>query len=237
MSPHTKIPQRLIIPYGTARVSRANVARVPKAEIDTVAGVPLRLGTGPYGRSLVAEEAFDASDDDDISAGAARLDTLRRLHLRNCDVFDKYLRRWIDLYFDFVAAQALAFRDELSALSRTPDAALDPLLWGMAALRPLPRAHIPAADDTFLAVDVAMWDGGEIIAVVFAGSEKARRAPEIAQQARLVTVDPPADAAGPDIIPAQLGEIVIGYWRGLAVPPDPFGPAPFRLGAAAVPSF
>ena len=148
MSPHTKIPQRLIIPYGTARVSRANVARVPKAEIDTVAGVPLRLGTGPYGRSLVAEEAFDASDDDEMSAGAARLDTLRRLHLRNCDVFDKYLRLWIDLYFDFVAAQALAYRRELSALSRTPDAALDPLLWAMAALRPLPRAHIPAADDT-----------------------------------------------------------------------------------------
>jgi hypothetical protein len=231
--------ERLILPYGVARVTE----RAPRVEIDGAVRAPLRLGDGPYSRRMIAEEASaptggdDEARDDEVSVGAARLDTLRRLHLRNCDVFDKYLRRWIDLYFEFVAAQALEFRAELQALSRTPDAALDPLLWGMAALRPLPRAHIPDADSSFVAVDVALWDGTEIIAVVFAGGEKARLARDLAGRARLVIIDPPPEGADPGLIAAQLGGVVTGYWRGLAVPPDPFGPAPFRLGAAAVPSF
>ena len=224
----------LIIPFGIARVTEASQRRAPRVEIDTAVRAPLRLGDGPYSRRMIAEEASaapsgDAVNNDDGGVGAARLDTLRRLHLRNCDVFDKYLRRWIDLYFDFVAAQALDCTAELAALSRTPDAALDPLLWGMAALRPLPRAHIPVADGAFVPVDVAMWDGDELVAIVFAGGEKARLARNLAVRARLVTVEPPAEGAEPDLIRAQLGDVVAGYWRGLAVPPGPFGPAPFRL--------
>lgn len=242
MSLDPTIPEHLIIPFGVARVSEANLRRAPRVEIDRTVGAPLRLGDGPYSRSMIAEEADapvgdDAASDVDESVGAARLDTLRRLHLRNCDVFDKYLRRWIDLYFEFVAIQALENSDALKALSRTPDSALDPLLWGMAALRPLPRAHVPAADGAFVAVDVALWDGADIIAVVFAGSEKARLAKNLAGGVRLVTVDPPPETAGPDLMVTQLGDGITGYWRGLAVPPDPFGPAPFRLRSAAVPSF
>jgi hypothetical protein len=232
-----KMSEKLIIPYGIARVSDANLSRVSQIEIDTAVSPPLRLGDGPYRRGIIDEEANDPPGDEEISVGAARLDLLRRLHLRNCDVFDKYLRRWIDLYFEFVALQTVAFGDELMALARTPEAMFDPLLWGMAALRPLPRAHIPNADSDFVAVDIALWDGDRIIAVVFAGGERARRAQELSDRVRLITVEPPDDAASPDIIETQLGEMASHYWRGLAVPPDPFGPAPFRLGAATAPSF
>jgi hypothetical protein len=232
-----KMSEKLIIPYGIARVSDVNLSRVPQVEIDTAASPPLRLGDGPYRRGVIDEEANDPPGDDEVGVGAARLDLLRRLHLRNCDVFDKYLRRWIDLYFAFVALQTEEYSDELVALARTPEAMLDPLLWGMAALRPLPRAHIPIAGGDFVAVDVALWDGEQIIAMVFAGGERARRAQELSGRVRLVTVEPPGEAAGPDIIEMQLGEIVSHYWRGLAVPPDPFGPAPFRLGAVTAPSF
>lgn len=229
--------EKLIIPYGIARVSDANLSRVSQVVIDTAKSPPLRLGDGPYRRAIIDEEASDPPGDDEIGVGAARLDLLRRLHLRNCDVFDKYLRRWIDLYFEFVALQTDEFRDELVALARTPEAMFDPLLWGMAALRPLPRAHIPIGDSEFVAVDLALWDGNQVIAVVFAGGEKARRAQELGDRVRLISVEPPGDAAGPDIIGTQLDDIVGHYWRGLAVPPDPFGPAPFRLGAATAPSF
>lgn len=231
----------LIIPYGVTRVTPENLRHAPQVEIDTAAQAPLRLGDGPYRRNVVAEEADDPFGDNEASVGAARLDILRRLHLRDCDVFDKYLRRWIDLYFDFVAAQVSEFGEELQALARVPEEAFDPLLWGMAALRPLPRAHIPATGGAFVAVDFAMWDGNDLIAIVFAGGEKARRAQELAGRARLVIIEPPlehgGETAGAGIIVEQLGDTVTGFWRGLAVPPDPFGPAPFRFGRTTAPSF
>ena len=229
--------EHLIIPYGIARVTAENLRHVPQVEIDIHARAPLRLGDGPYRRNLVAEEADGAPADNGVSVGAARLDVLRRLHLRDCDVFDKYLRRWIDLYFDYVAAHASEFREELTALGHALDVDFDPLLWGMAAPRPLPRAHIRGVNNDFVAVDVALWDGTKIVALVFAGGDKVQHAQSFAGQAQLLTVDPPTGTTGPDIIAAQLGEVVSGYWRGLAVPPDPFGPAPFRVRPAAVPSF
>jgi len=231
----------LIIPYGVVRVTPENLRHAPQVEIDAAAHAPLRLGDGPYRRNVVAEEADDPFGDDDASVGAARLDILRRLHLRDCDVFDKYLRRWIDLYFDFVAAQVREFDEELQALARVPEVAFDPLLWGMAALRPLPRAHIPTTDGAFVAVDIALWDGNELIAIVFGGGAKARQAQDLGSRARLLTVEPPlghgGETAGADIIVEQLGDTVTGFWRGLAVPPDPFGPAPFRFGRSTAPSF
>ena len=231
----------LIIPYGIARVTPENLRHAPQVEIDIAAQTPLRLGDGPYRRNVVAEEEDDPFGDDDAGVGAARLDILRRLHLRDCDVFDKYLRRWIDLYFEFVAAQVRKNSEELQALARAPEMAFDPLLWGMAALRPLPRAHIPVTGGAFIGVDIAMWDGHELIAIVFAGGEKARRAQDLAGRARLVVVDPPLDhggeTAGANRIVEQLGDTVTGFWRGLAVPPDPFGPAPFRFGQGTAPSF
>ena len=229
--------ERLIIPYGVARVTADNLHRAPRVEIDIAAGRALRLGDGPYRRGAVEEEAPGSAEDAVLGAGAARLDLLRRLHLRDCDVFDKYLRRWIDLYFAFVAAHASEFDAELQALTRAPGAAFDPLLWGMAAPRPLARAHIPVADGAYAAVDVALWDGAEITAIVFAGSDKARRTQGLEGRARLVTVDPPGDNPDPGAIAVQLGDLVTGFWRGLAVPPDPFGPAPFRVRAAVAPSF
>ena len=229
--------KRLIIPYGVARLTAEIVRRAPSVEIDVAAGVPLRLGDGPYRRGAVEEEAQGSPEDATLGAGAARLDLLRRLHLRDCDVFDKYLRRWIDLYFEFVAAHVDECSAELQALTGTPGAAFDPLLWGMVAPRPLVRAHIPAAVGAHVAVDVALWDGAELIAIVFAGGDKARLTVGLAGRARLVLVDPPGGTTDCGAIGEQLGDVVTGFWRGLAVPPDPFGPAPFRVRNTAAPSF
>jgi len=241
MPADTTSADTLIIPYGVARVTPENLRHAPQVGINIAAPGPLRLGDGPYRRNVVAEEADDPFGDEEAGVGESRLDILRRLHLRDCDVFDKYLRRWIGLYFDFVAAQLDEFGAELQALAPSPEMAFDPLLWGMAALRPLPRAHIPVAGDAFVAVDIALWDGAELIALVFAGGEKSRRAQALADRARLVVIEPPLDrageAAGADIIVEQLGGAVTGFWRGLAVPPDPFGPAPFRFGRSTAPSF
>jgi hypothetical protein len=231
----------LIIPYGVARVTPENLRYAPLVGIDIAAHAPLRLGDGPYRHNVVAEEVDDPFGDDDAGVGAARLNILRRLHLRDCDVFDKYLRRWIDLYFEFVVAEVRENSEELQALVLAPELAFDPLLWGMAALRPLPRAHIPITDGAFVGVDIAIWDGHEVIAIVFAGGEKAQHAKKLGGQVRLVMVEPllehGGEAGGLDIIAERLGNTVTRFWRGLVVPPDPFGPAPFRFGQETAPSF
>lgn len=228
---------QLTVPYGVARITADKLQHAPQVAIDRAAHKPLRLGDGPYSRGVIDEEAQSSSSDDEESIGAARLDILRRIHLRDCDVFDKHLRAWLDLYFDFVIGHAREHSADLQALARTPEASFDPLLWAMAALRPLPRPHLPTAGDGFVAVDTVLWDGNELIAIVFAGTEKARLAQGLADGVRLLTVEPPGTTASPYYIVEQLGDTVTGYWHGLAVPPDPFGPAPFRLGAAAAPSF
>lgn len=237
MSNEPEASAKLIIPYGVARLTERSMQHASRVEIDTTLRKPLRLGDGPYPRKAVTEETYDASAPDEASVGASRLDILRRLHLRDCDVFDKHLRRWLDLYFAFIEDHARDHSEELRALAPTPAAMFDPLLWAMAALRPLPRAHIPAAGKTFVAVDVAMWDGNQIVAVVFAGGPRSGQEPEFVCPVRRLAVDPPGDADQSETIAAQLGDSVIRYWRGLVVPPDPFGPAPFRMRAGVAPSF
>lgn len=237
MPPEQPASERLVIPYGIARVTPETMDRVPTVEIDKAAHRPLRLGDGPYRPNVVADEMSLQSVDGDIGIGAARLDILRRLHLRDCDAFDKNLRQWVGLYFDFVLAQASSANTQEPALTLTPETAFDPILWAMAALRPLPRAHIPTADGGHVAVDVAFWDGREITALVFAGGEKVQAAERVTNLARLLVVAPPARADVPDVIASQLGELVLGFRRGIAVPADPFGPTPFRARPAAAPSF
>ncbi len=237
MPADTTAADLLVIPYGIARVPPEKLDRMPQVEIDRAARTPLRLGDGPYRPNAVAEEAQILSEDPSLGLGAARLDLIRRLHLRSCDTFDRYLRRWIDLYFDFIGAQVRNAGDRLPALGRSPGAVIDPMLWAMAALRPLPRAHIPTGDGAFLAADVAMWTGDELIAVVLAGGEKARIAKNFSGQARVLTIEPPGDAAKPDLIAEQLGSVVVDFWHGLMVPPDPFGAAPFGFGSNVRPSF
>ena len=39
----------------------------------------------------------------------------------------------------------------------------------MAAIRPLPRAHVPGINQKFIPVDVAFWNGNEIIALLMKG--------------------------------------------------------------------
>jgi len=233
--------KRLIIPYGVARLSAANLPFAPRVEIDLAARTPLRLGDGPYRRALITEEALAVAQDE-VQDGApddnaARLEVLRRLHLRDCDVFDKHLRRWLGLYFDFVAAHVRDHADELRALAPTPAATFDPILWSLAALRPLPRAHIPLDDDAHVAVDVALWDGTTLIVLVFAGGEHARGVARLGELARCVIVDPPEAGSEPAVIAEHLGAAATYFWRGMVVPPDPFRPQPLRVGATVRPAF
>lgn len=226
----------MIIPYAVARLSAANLPYAPRVDIDVAGAAPLRLGDGPYRRQLIEEEAFAVAQDDALPTGAARLEILRRLHLRDCDVFDKFLRRWLDLYFAFIAAEVRAAATELASQSPAGDA-LDPVLWALAALRPLPRAHISVGEDRFVAVDAALWDGSELIALLFAGTDHARSAPALAGHAHVVVAEPPDAHSAPTIIADQLGDRATHFWRGLAVPPDPFRPRPLRGGAAVRPAF
>lgn len=227
----------LIIRYGVARLTETNRDRAPAIAIDPGAHRPLRLGDGPYRRQWVQEEVANLAEDEAATPGAARLAVLRRLHLRDCDYLDKHLRRWLELYFAYAAQRASELASSHAAPSPAAGGSLDPLLWAMAALRPLPRAHLPTADGGHVAVEVALWDGAAVTAIVFTDSDKARRAPGRADHARVLTVDPPDSRDAPTVIGAQLGEGMFAAMDALAVPPDPFGPAPFRHTAARPPAF
>jgi hypothetical protein len=204
--------------------------------IDRAAHTPLRVGDGPYPRRLIADEA-PADDEAQDGDGAVRVEIMRRVHLRYCDVFDKYLRRWIDLYFDDIAAWAPTFGARAGAVLRSPDTAFDPALWAMAALRPLPRAHLLGDDGALVAVEVAFWDGARFTALVFSGTDKEVRARALPDAVRVISVDPPGAETTPDAAMAPLGGDGFLFPDGVVVPPDPFGPAPFRLGDRAAPSF
>ena len=92
----------LKIPYGVLRVNIGNLARVPTVYIDLSDERPFRLGDGQYGRrEFINELLINISGPEgagDESPGESRVRILHQVLLRDCDVFDKNLRFWVDLY-------------------------------------------------------------------------------------------------------------------------------------------
>lgn len=215
----------LVIPYRVARLEGADERLVPRVTVDAGRQKTLRLGDGPYRLDNDSREELAASD------GAARLAWLCELHQRDCDTYDKTMRRWIELYFELISERAAAID-----VAGTPVS--DALLWGLAAPRPLARAHIPLGE-THQQVDIAFWAGGQLWAVVFAGGRRARAGDKLeeAGTAQIIRFDTASLAAGTAALAGPLAPVIADFRAGLTAPPDPFSRSPFRAQTTTRPAF
>ena len=175
----------IVIPFGTDKVAPEQISlkqteggqkfecRLPHVVIDPTAGLALRLNSGGL-------EFREPPPLPEIPAVADQLNYLRNHIQLDCTVWDKYPRMFLDSYFAFILRHVMDHGPELMrSVARFQDLyRFDD--WAFSALRPLPRAHLPAPDATemlgrdaaeMIRVDFAFWTGTEIIAIDVLSSE------------------------------------------------------------------
>lgn len=228
----------ILIPYAADAVTAGQVSfgddgtpaayRLPAVAVEP--GRALRLNSG----------GLELGEPPPLAAMPEVADQLAFLsgHFRHqCGVWTKYARRFVERYMDFVAWEVAAHRDELARqLDRFGDL-YRVEHWAFSALRPLPRAHLPAPEmpedappDSLVKVDVAFWTGSGAVAVELVGrttrgaAEAHRRARLEAAGTRVVgmqhdLLDDDDMAAFAALLPADFRT----FWRGEALPSGPFG--------------
>lgn len=167
---------------------------------------------------------------------ASKLDRLKSDVERDLDVFAKHPRRWLDHYFDFVAAQLDANAAEIEQASKPLGGLFRLEDWAFAALKPLPNAAIFAGNrvDSPTAIvihDFAFWTGRQVLAVRLRGS--ATPPPHEAEACDRLTalgveiITIPVEALAADeavfsdtLFPPEFRS----FWRGLPYPSSPFKP-------------
>ncbi|MBI3513472.1 MAG: hypothetical protein HY060_05320 [Proteobacteria bacterium] len=208
---------RWVIPYGGA--TTAGPSALDRITLETTARRPLRLSDGwRFAEQPTAAHLIDR---------AAQFAFLRDQLKHFCDPWAPHQGRFLDAYFAFIAHQVARDAASLQArlapfgdLYRVED-------FGFAALRPLPRAHVPDGA-TSIAVDFAFWTGAELIALDLADTRRTRRQRAAAHarlgQAGAHVVELAAEAVTADgaglatLLPAPL----VRFCDGEALPASPF---------------
>lgn len=237
----------VIIPFGTDTVTSNQVTltetadgvqfacRLPHVIIDPADRLPLRLNSG----GLEFGDPPPVSQMPEISDQLAYLLTHFQLY---CTVWDKFPRAFLDRYFAFIHDQVTACREELEqSLSRFGDLYRFEE-WAFSALRPLPRAHLWAPENSgipdfdvahLLRVDLAFWTGMNIIAIDIIGTE-TRGEKHAARKNRLTgngvtLIEIPHDILAEDRkrdFAAGLPPAFHRFWESEALPAGPFKSAP-----------
>ena len=201
------------------------VPEVAEPMVRLALGAPLRLADGPY--------PFDEPPDlIRLATRAERLDCLKQ-HLQSlCPLWDKLARRFLDAYFAWIDATVAAGTAELQALADRAGGLFAPADWSFAALRPLPQAHLPADDGAPVRADLAFWTGTSLVAIEMLGtmSPRKQRREELARLAAagavLVEIEGAAlEREGERLLAQTLPPAFAHFWRGVALPSSPFGPA------------
>ncbi len=148
------------IPYGLDRLPRD-----PGLRCVEVGGEPLRLNSEP-----VPADAMPLATGDHAARVAAAIAWLDA----QCGDYAPLRRQFVAAYFDFIAAEIAAHREELAERVRPYDGLFAPedFLWS--ALRPLPRGWVPV-DDRWLLADMVFWDGRQAIAIELSARDTDRQ--------------------------------------------------------------
>jgi hypothetical protein len=162
---------------------------------------------------------------------AARVDAMVRWLHGLCGDYNAQRQRFITAYFRGVAEHLAAHHDVLAAELKRYDGLYAPHDWLWSALRPLPRAWLPA-EGRLLPCDVAFWDGSRAIAIEFAAQETERTVALCAARIDVLRVG--TDALAGNVLDA-LPDAFKWFWRDQALPASPFRRAiPLEIvGAAA----
>ena len=122
--------------------------------------------------------------------------------------------QFIRCYFEFLATQIAAQRIELAEQLKRYDGLYAPDDWTWSALRPLPRAWLPA-QGRMLPADIAFWDGTQPIAIELAARDTERVAALRNAGITVLRMEPNALA---DLLPACFHR----FWQGQTLPSSPF---------------
>jgi hypothetical protein len=225
----------VIIPYGTNDWRPESNA--PRVEIDPAVKDPLRLNDGPYEFTDLPEKAGSGS-------AAERMAILRDHTTGFCDAFAKRPKQFVALYFKFIDAVIAADRAEIAARVKPFGGLFTADDYAFSALRPLPRAHLPVADDQRLRVDFAFWTGERLVALDVIGDD-ARGAAWDARRAKLDAAGiqrieiPAAEIArdDPAVVRVALPPEFAAFWHSERMPSSPFKGAALGNITAGEPEF
>lgn len=228
----------IFIPYNAEAVTDAQVLRGSGApaeiayKLPTVSvapGTALRLNSGQL-------EFGDPPPIADMPETADQLAFLRTHFARQCDIWNRHARLFVERYVDFVERQVAGATSEIAELLAPFGDLYRPDQCAFAALRPLPRAHFeapdaerPAPPASLLRAEIGFWAASGGYAVVLAGSntrrpaDDARRARFEAAGIRVVEIShsllESGDAAAFD---RALPDEFHAFWRDTALPSGPF---------------
>jgi len=197
------------IPFGLERLPRTTDANDPRLPGVVVSVDKLRLNSEPLPQDAVTLASTDH---------AARIETVIRWLGGLCGDYNPNRQRFIAAYFRSITAHLNAYDEELVERLRRYHGLFQPHDWLWSALRPLPRAWLPA-EGKLLPCDFAFWDGERLITLELAAEETER--------ARAVR------AAGFEVrcvAPGILDDDVLGalpdgfrwFWRDEVLPSSPF---------------
>lgn len=184
------------IPFGLDHLPRRIALDDTRLRSVIVGAAPLRLNTEPLPPDVLVAAA------DHAARVAAAIGWLHDL----CGDYAPPRRQFITAYFAFLAAHIAEHRAELAAALSRYDGLYAPEDWLWSALRPLPRAWLPAGD-RLLPADIAFWDGTQLLA--FERDLQRRSMLREAGIAIIESVD-------------QLPDTFRLFWRSQALPMSPF---------------
>jgi hypothetical protein len=228
----------ILIPYNADAVSDSQIIDAPGASpgfsyrLPTVAvtpGTALRLNSGQL-------EFGDPPPVADMPRTEDQLAFLRGHFARQCDIWNKHARLFVERYFEFVERQVAGATSEIAELLSPFGTLYRPDQCTFAALRPLPRAHFDAPDaehpvppGALLRAEIGFWAASGGVAIEPVGSN-TRRPADAARRARfeaagIRVVEMPhallksGDAAAFD---RALPDEFHHFWRDTALPSGPF---------------
>lgn len=182
-------------------------------------GAPLRLNNSAYTFGDIPESGIGTTTPE-------RLAFLRGHLIDLCDLWAKRPRQFVDLYFRWIDTVIERDRAAIDERLRRFGGLFARQDYAFSALRPLPRAHLPAR------VDFAFWTGERLVAVDIVGDDARRPAgPSIH---RLEIPDAVVARDDPAALDMALPPEFAAFWQSEALPSGPFKASAlgeFRLGA------
>jgi hypothetical protein len=193
------------IPFGLDRLPRTLRPDDPRLPGAVVGTDKLRMNTEP----LPAEAMESATGNH-----AARVTAMKQFLRGLCGDYAPQRLRFVECYIDCMTAHLDAHRDELRRDLQRYDGLYAPEDWLWSALRPLPRAWLPA-DTGMVLVDFAFWDGTQAIAIDVSGAQR--------KTGIVVCRIAPDALAGDPCAPLEmLPNAFRCFWRDQKLPVSPF---------------
>jgi hypothetical protein len=208
--------------YGLDRLPRAIGPDDPRLPGVIVGSDRLRFNTEP-----LPPDAASVAVNDHASRVAAMAQCLDAL----CGDYAPQRQRFIRRYLDAIAAHVQAHGAALATELQRYHGLYAPEDWTWSALRPLPRAWLPAGPE-YLPADIAFWDGAQAIAIELTAQPTDHTAKLQAAGIIVCRIAPHILAAGPARLLDQLPASFREFWRGQRLPVSPFR-RPIPRGALA----